>query len=59
MRPAAEGRAFLMAEFEAEFTAEVREVLDLIIAGDAALLFDLNPSEVVQGVAESQNFVEI
>lgn len=59
MRPAAEGRAFLMAKFEAEFAAEVREVLDLIIAGNAALFFDLNPSEVVQGVAESQNFVEI
>jgi hypothetical protein len=48
-----------MAKFEAELAAEVREVLDLIVAGNTALLFDFHSSEVVQGVAESQDFAEI
>lgn len=59
MRPAAKSRAFLMAKFEAELAAEVREVLDLIVAGNTALLFDFHSSEVVQGVAKSQDFAEI
>ena len=53
MGPAAESRAFLVAEFEAELASVVGKVLDLIITGDAALLFDLHPSEVVQRVAET------
>jgi hypothetical protein len=48
-----------MAKFEAELAAEVREVLYLIVAGNTALLFDPHSSEVVQGLAKSQNFVEV